>query len=68
MLVDAEGPFGNPTSDSARTMITLDARNALVVAYAPAGYSLARLNAVLDATAETLTRFCGGARADARIL
>jgi len=68
VLVDAEGPFGNPTSDSARTMITLDTRNALVVAYAPAGYSLARLNAVLDTTAETLTRFCGGARADARIL
>ena len=68
VLVDAEGPFGNPTSDSARTMITLEARNALVVAYAPAGYSLARLNAVLETTAETLTRFCGGARADARIL
>ncbi len=68
VLVDAEGPFGNPTSDSARTMITLEARNALVVAYAPAGYSLARLNAVLDATAVTLARFCGGARADARIL
>jgi len=68
VLVDAEGPFGNPTSDSARTMNTLHARNALVVAYAPAGYSLARLNAVLDTTAETLTRFCGGARADARIL
>ena len=68
VLVDAFGPFGNPTSDSARTMITPDARNALVVAYAPAGYSLARLDAVLDAAAETLTRFCGGTRADARIL
>jgi DNA/RNA-binding domain of Phe-tRNA-synthetase-like protein len=68
VLVDAEGPFGNPTSDSARTMITLEARNALVVAYAPAGYRLARLNAVLDSTANTLVRFCGGTRADARIL
>jgi DNA/RNA-binding domain of Phe-tRNA-synthetase-like protein len=68
VLVDAEGPFGNPTSDSARTMITLEARNALVVAYAPAGYSLGRLNSVLDATAETLVRFCGGTRGDGRIL
>jgi len=67
-LVDAEGPFGNPTSDSARTMITLQTRNALVVAYAPAGYSLARLNDVLDTTAETLVRFCGGASADRRLL
>ncbi len=68
VLVDAEGAFGNPTSDSARTMITLDARNALVVAYAPAGYNLGRLNGVLDRTAETLVRFCGGVRADGGIL
>jgi len=68
VLMDLEGPFGNPTSDSARTMITLSARNALVVAYAPAGYNLGRLNGVLDATAETLVRFCGGTRADSRIL
>jgi len=68
VLVDAEGPFGNPSSDSARTMITLGTRNALVVAYAPAGHSLGRLDAVLDTTAETLVRFCGGTRADGRIL
>jgi DNA/RNA-binding domain of Phe-tRNA-synthetase-like protein len=68
VLVDTEGPFGNPTSDSARTMITLEARNALVVAYAPAGYNLGRLNTVLDATAETLLRFCGGTRSGDRIL
>ena len=44
------------------------ARNALVVAYAPAGYNLGRLRAVLDATAETLARFCGGTRSGDRIL
>jgi DNA/RNA-binding domain of Phe-tRNA-synthetase-like protein len=60
VLVDAEGPFGNPTSDSARTMITAQTRNALVVVYAPAGHDPGRLNAVLDATTQTLTRFCGG--------
>jgi len=60
VLVDARGPFGNPTSDSARTMITLGARNALVVVYTPAGYSQARLGDVLDAAATTLTRYCGG--------
>jgi DNA/RNA-binding domain of Phe-tRNA-synthetase-like protein len=60
VLVDAAGPFGNPTSDSARTMITLATRNALVVLYAPAGYSLVRLGQVLDGTAETLMRYCGG--------
>ena len=64
VLVDAEGPFGNPTSDSARTMIT-SRRPGAGRGLRPGGYSLARLNAVLDTTAETLTRFCGGARADA---
>jgi DNA/RNA-binding domain of Phe-tRNA-synthetase-like protein len=68
VLVDEEGAFGNPSSDSARTMITLETRNALVVAYAPAGYSPGRLSAVLDVTAETLARFCGGTRADGRML
>jgi len=68
VLVDEEGPFGNPTSDSARTMITLATRNALVVAYAPAGYPQPRLDAVLDATEETLVRFCGGTRAERRVL
>lgn len=60
VLVDSEGPFGNPTSDSLRTSITLGARAALVVAYAPAGFSAARLSGVLDRTAETLSRYCGG--------
>jgi DNA/RNA-binding domain of Phe-tRNA-synthetase-like protein len=68
VLADAAGPFGNPTSDSARTMITLEARSALIVVYAPAAHSLARLGEVLDASAATLKRFCGGEVADRRIL
>src|SRR5258706_1381388 len=68
VLTDAAGPFGNPTSDSARTMITLEARSALIVVYAPAAHSLARLGEVLDASADTLKRFCGGEGADRRIL
>jgi DNA/RNA-binding domain of Phe-tRNA-synthetase-like protein len=60
VLADARGPFGNPTSDSLRTSITLETRRALVIAYAPAGYASARLDRVLEETGETLTRFCGG--------
>jgi DNA/RNA-binding domain of Phe-tRNA-synthetase-like protein len=62
VLVDAEGPFGNPTSDSARTMITTQTRRALVIVYAPAVLSNARLDEVLDGTEATLTRFCEGRR------
>jgi DNA/RNA-binding domain of Phe-tRNA-synthetase-like protein len=60
VLVDAEGPFGNPTSDSLRTSITLATTRCLAVAYAPASYSPARLDDVLDRTAATLVRACGG--------
>ena len=44
VLVDAEGPFGNPTSDSLRTWITLATTRCLAVAYAPAAYAPARLD------------------------
>lgn len=60
VLVDAVGPFGNPSSDSARTCITLETRSALVVLYAPASTSPTRMAEVLDGTAETLTRYSGG--------
>jgi DNA/RNA-binding domain of Phe-tRNA-synthetase-like protein len=59
-VADAEGPFGNPTSDSARTMVTSATRDALVVVYAPADTAPARLARVLDTTAARLARICGG--------
>ncbi len=68
VLVDAEGPFGNPSSDSLRTSITLATTSCLVVAYAPAGYAPARLDEVLDRTAAALTRACGGAATERRRL
>src|SRR5688572_4635878 len=34
-LVDDHGPFGNPTSDSARTMVTTQTTDALIVIFAP---------------------------------
>jgi DNA/RNA-binding domain of Phe-tRNA-synthetase-like protein len=60
VLVDADGPFGNPTSDSLRTAITLATTRCLVVAYAPAGMAPARLDGVLERTAAALTKACGG--------
>ena len=68
VLVDARGPFGNPSSDSARSMIRLETRRALVTVYAPAGYSSARLAGVLDATDRMLRRFAGGETVDRRML
>ena len=59
-VADDDGPFGNPTSDSARTMVTSATRDALVVVYAPADTAPARLTRVLDATAERIALICGG--------
>ena len=67
VLVDAEGPFGNPTSDSARAMITLETTRALVVAYAPAAIASPRLQRVIEETEALLIRHCGG-RTSARAL
>jgi DNA/RNA-binding domain of Phe-tRNA-synthetase-like protein len=68
VLVDSAGPFGNPTSDSLRTSITLATSHAFVVAYAPAGYSPPRLEGVLDETVRVLTRFCAGTCSGRRTL
>jgi DNA/RNA-binding domain of Phe-tRNA-synthetase-like protein len=59
-LVDERGPFGNPTSDSARTMVTTATSNALVVVFAPSDIEAARLSKVLDTTAARLTDIAGG--------
>ena len=68
VLVDAQGPFGNPTSDSARTMITTACRRALVIVYAPGRFPPARLQSVLDETTATLTRWSGGSESARQIL
>lgn len=68
VLVDAVGPFGNPTSDSARTMIRVSTRRVLVIVYAPAACPAARLGRVLDEAQQTLTRYCGGLAEERRML
>jgi DNA/RNA-binding domain of Phe-tRNA-synthetase-like protein len=66
-VADDEGPFGNPTSDSARTMVTTATTDALVVVYAPVESPPSLLTHVLDRTAERIALICGG-REEARWL
>ncbi|HTI41174.1 MAG TPA: phenylalanine--tRNA ligase beta subunit-related protein [Vicinamibacterales bacterium] len=58
-LVDAIGPFGNPTSDSARTMVTTATTGALLVVFAPREVDIARLTRVMDVTSERMQRYTG---------
>jgi DNA/RNA-binding domain of Phe-tRNA-synthetase-like protein len=59
-LVDDAGPFGNPTSDSARTMVTTGATRVLVVVFAPASAAAAGERAAA-LTKERLIATCGRA-------
>jgi DNA/RNA-binding domain of Phe-tRNA-synthetase-like protein len=58
-LGDARGPFGNPTSDSARTMVTTATTEGMLVVFAPLDVDVARLQAVLDATSARMSEFTG---------
>ena len=59
-VADDRGPFGNPTSDSARTMVTPATKDALVIVYAPAATSAAHLARVLDVSSQRIARIAGG--------
>jgi DNA/RNA-binding domain of Phe-tRNA-synthetase-like protein len=58
-LADATGPFGNPTSDSARTMVTTATTRALLVVFAPREVDQRRLSQILDATSARMREFTG---------
>ncbi len=60
-VADDRGPFGNPTSDSARAMVTTSTSDVLVVIYAPVATVPLALTRVLDATARRIAASCGGA-------
>jgi len=56
VLVDEEGPFGNPTSDSLRTCVTEATASLVMVIFAPAGYAQAALHAHVAFAGEAIAR------------
>ena len=63
-LFDARGPFGNPTSDSARTMTGAGTKTVLAVVFAPRAITRARMDQVLDLTAARLAEYAEGRETD----
>ncbi len=61
-LADRHGAFGNPTSDSARTMVTTATTRALVIVFAPREMDARRLDRVVDLTAQRMYEFTGATR------
>lgn len=56
VLADAEGPFGNPTSDSLRTAVTPFTRSLWLVIFAPASYPPERLRERAEEAGEAIAR------------
>lgn len=63
VLVDVRGPFGNPTADSARTLVTAETTSALAVVFAPREIAAGVLPAALDLTSARAAEFTGAREA-----
>jgi DNA/RNA-binding domain of Phe-tRNA-synthetase-like protein len=63
-LFDQAGPFGNPTSDSVRTMTTAGTKAVLAVVFAPATVTRGRMGQVLDMTAARLAEYADARETD----
>ena len=58
-LADGRGPFGNPTSDSARSMVTPSTVRALCTVFAPHELPAGRIDGILATTARRFLEFTG---------
>ncbi len=67
VTADGRGAFGNPTSDSARTMVTTTTRRALVVIFAPRDAGTEAVEEALDLTASRASAYAG-ARVSRRLV
>ena len=61
-LADDEGAFGNPSSDSARTMVTKETTRALLVVFAPSELDQAALDHVVNVSSARARQYRGGAQ------
>ncbi len=59
VLADRIGAFGNPSSDSARTMITPLTTSALVVVFAPVAVNLTLLSSTVETVTARMMQFVG---------
>jgi DNA/RNA-binding domain of Phe-tRNA-synthetase-like protein len=57
MLADTAGAFGNPTSDSARTMVTAGTTSVVVVIFAPVALT-AEASAAMEHVGRRILQFC----------
>jgi DNA/RNA-binding domain of Phe-tRNA-synthetase-like protein len=59
-LADADGPFGNPTSDSLRTSVSASTTRVLFVLFVPAATPAVDYDRAVALTAQRVAEFAGG--------
>ena len=62
VLADDRGPFGNPPSDSARTMVTEKTARVMVAVFAPDTFPPSALDRVLETTRQRIAEYCVAVR------
>jgi len=67
-LADATGPFGNPTSDSARTMVTVDATRVMFVIFCPREHASLALERAVGLTASRMLEYTAAREAQRLML
>jgi DNA/RNA-binding domain of Phe-tRNA-synthetase-like protein len=60
-LADRLGPFGNPSSDSLRTMVTPETTRVMAVIFAPRALACDAVLSAIDLTAARIRAYAGGA-------
>ncbi len=60
VLADETGPFGSPITDSQRTAVSLNTRNAVLVIFAPREFDRRQLREQADIFSQRVVEFCGG--------
>jgi DNA/RNA-binding domain of Phe-tRNA-synthetase-like protein len=68
LLADDEGPFGAPTSDSARTSVSARTRHLAVVVFCPMECAAQTLPVALERIASVLTRYCAATVTAVRVV
>jgi len=68
LLADQAGPFGAPTSDSARTAVSESTKHLMVVVFCPVDRAGHSLSGALESLAERLTRYCSATVLAVRVI
>jgi len=68
LLADDQGPFGAPTSDSARTSVSSSTRSLMVALFCPVDRAGQSLSIALEHLADRLTRYCNASVVAVRVI